>query len=362
MPVAGFPACVFPAFVLNRGMPAEPRTLSVLIVAFNEERHVGRLLDAVAALRKPADVRIQTVVVDGGSRDGTVAAARARGADVVELPGANIPVCRNAGLRAARGEWIAYLDADCEPEAGWLEEALPFLEQPEPLVMGWPVSPPVPGTWLQRAWHTHWLNKNPRLDTWQGRPAVRHEAFRLITTRNMILHRAVADKLEGFDENLPTGEDTDFVFRAYQRGMPVLGVPALRVVHHGEPANLRQFYRQQVWHANRSSYTKIVRESGASTGGNAPKFTVLFLGCLLAALGGLLGAAVWRSPWPLLGLLPLPGLVGLPALRIGLKGGKPAQVPALMLIYTVYGWARCLDFLGFYRGKASWKAGKAAAK
>ena len=339
-------------------MPSRPRTLSILIVAFNEERHLGRLLAAIDRLRRPAGVAVRVVVVDGGSRDRTAEAARAGGAEVVVLPGANIPVCRNAGLRASDGEWVAYLDADCEPEEDWLEQALPFLDQPEPLVLGWPVSPPSPGTWLQRAWHTHWTNKNPRLDQWHGRPAVRHEAFRLITTRNMLFHRAVADALGGFDEDLPTGEDTDFVFRAYQRGHTVLAVPALRVVHHGEPADLRAFFKQQLWHANRSSYAKIVKESGARTGGNAPKFTVLFLVAFACALAGGIAAAATGLRWPLLGLLPLPALVGLPALKIGLKGGKPGHVLPLMLIYTAYGTARSLDFLGFFRGKASWKSAK----
>ena len=82
-------------------MPSRPRTLSILIVAFNEERHLGRLLSAIDRLRRPADVSVRVVVVDGGSRDRTAEAARAGGAEVVVLPGANIPVCRNAGLRAS---------------------------------------------------------------------------------------------------------------------------------------------------------------------------------------------------------------------------------------------------------------------
>jgi glycosyltransferase involved in cell wall biosynthesis len=339
-------------------MSGEPNLLSIILVAFNEEQHLGIVLDAVAALRRPTGVEIEVIVIDGGSRDQTVALARSRGARVEILPGANIPVCRNAGLRAARGAWIAFLDADCEPASDWLEKALLYLRQPEPLVMGWPVSPPLPGTWLQRAWHTHWLNKNPQMGEWNGHRVARHEAFRLITTRNMILHREVAERLEGFDEMLPTGEDTDFVFRADRRGLTVLGVPELRVVHHGEPATLRQFFRQQIWHANRSSYAKIVKESGARSGGNAPKFTVLFLLGTALALAGGLAALVLRNPWPLAGLVPLLALLGLPALRIALKGRKPQHVPALMMIYAVYGAARSLDLLGFFRGKASWKSPK----
>jgi glycosyltransferase involved in cell wall biosynthesis len=337
-------------------MPSVPRKLSVLVVAFQEARHLGGLLRAVDRLRRPAGVAIEVVVVDGGSTDGTVAVARGGGARVVMRPGANIPACRNAALAASDGEWVAFLDADCEPAEDWLEAALPFLEQAGPLALGWPVEPPLPGTWVQRAWHTHWSFKNPRREEWQGRSVVRHEAFRLLTTRNLLFHRALADELGGFDEALPTGEDTDFVFRADRRGHTVLAVPALRVLHHGEPETLAAFFRQQLWHANRSSYRKIVRESGGRVGGNAPRFTALFLAATGLALVAAPLAVGLDSPLPWLGLLPLPTLIALPALRTALRAHRPAEAPALAVLYAAYGLARSLDLLGFGRHKRSWKA------
>ena len=334
-------------------------TLSVISVTYNEARHVARLRQALRALDNPAGVRIEAILVDGGSADGTAAAARAAGFEqVIELPGASIPVCRNRGLQAATGEWIAFLDGDCEPASDWLERVRPLLERDEAVMLGWPAEPPSPMTWVQSAWLFHWRQKNPRVKDYHGVPAVRSEGFRMVTTRNLVLHRRVLDRIGSFNEELATGEDTDFAFRAYQAGVPVLGLPGLHVTHHGEPATLAAFFRQQLWHANRRSYEHIQRLSGGKVGGNAPRFTRLYLATALLALAGLAVAAAAAVPyaWGLMLVLPWLAVVAGPAALLSLRGRTLRPLPALCVLYAAYGLARSLDLLGFHPRKPSWKA------
>ncbi len=85
--------------------PTRP-TLSVAIVAKNEEANLGRILPGVAAL---AD---EIVLVDSGSTDGTVALAESFGARVVYLPWPGYGAQVNNALRACTGEWVFSLDAD----------------------------------------------------------------------------------------------------------------------------------------------------------------------------------------------------------------------------------------------------------
>lgn len=54
----------------------------------------------------------EVLVADAGSTDGTVAAARAAGATVIERTGPTIAAQRNAAIAAARHRWIFALDAD----------------------------------------------------------------------------------------------------------------------------------------------------------------------------------------------------------------------------------------------------------
>jgi glycosyltransferase involved in cell wall biosynthesis len=82
---------------------------SVVIAAHNEERVLGRCLDALAAGREPIDV----TVVANGCTDATAAVARARpGVRVLDLPAASKPAALDAGDAVAVGFPRIYLDAD----------------------------------------------------------------------------------------------------------------------------------------------------------------------------------------------------------------------------------------------------------
>lgn len=287
--------------------------------------------------------------MDGGSTDGTVAQAMSLGfSKVLKHPDANIPLCRNKGLEATSGQWIAFLDGDCEPSVDWILKALPYLEQPTPTLIGWPVEPPSPGTWVQRYWFIHWANK---------RRGGQNDAFRLITTRNMLFHRIIADHLHGFDETLTTGEDTDFVLRATQAGFLVQAIPELRVIHYGEPATLRQFFRQQIWHANRTSYTKIVQATGLQTGGHAVLFSTLFLGNLFLCIVAVALLLTFKCFYFMALFLPLIALVAIPAGLMSLRAHTPRAFFPLGILYAAYGLARSLDLAGFARNKRPWKKG-----
>lgn len=79
--------------------------LSVTVITLNEARHIGACLDSVAW----ADERL---VVDSGSRDDTVAIARARGARVIEREWPGYAAQKNFAAGEACNDWILSVDAD----------------------------------------------------------------------------------------------------------------------------------------------------------------------------------------------------------------------------------------------------------
>ncbi len=329
---------------------ASNHILSIIVVTFNEAKRIARLKQSLDQLRLPAGIAVETILVDGGSSDGTAQAGREAGfTKVIEQPGASIPACRNRGVAESKGDWLAFVDGDCEAAPDWIEKAKPLLESAPTLILGWPARPPEPPTWVQKAWQVHWEHKNPQFERFLNATVVKQEGFRLVTTRNMILHRAAFESVGSFDERLPTGEDTDFVFRAYSAGIAVLGYPELKVVHHGEPATLGQFFRQQLWHANRTSFRQVLRRSGGRIGANAIVFTGAFALCLLIALIGICARAFWMAT-------PLALLLLAPAVTIALRARQPGLALPLAILYAAYGAARVLDLAGIGRKKSSWKA------
>lgn len=109
-------ACRWPELkVLRQAVEtlASPRpTLSLCLIVRDEEESLGRCL--ASAVRAVDDI----VVVDTGSRDGTMAVAKQAGARVFSLPWPeDFARARNYALEQARGDWILVLDADEELQA-----------------------------------------------------------------------------------------------------------------------------------------------------------------------------------------------------------------------------------------------------
>jgi glycosyltransferase involved in cell wall biosynthesis len=83
--------------------------VTVLIPAYNAERFLRGSIGTVRAQSVDVD---EIIVVDDESSDDTAALAEQLGARVVRIPHGGNAVARNAGLDAAKSEWIAFLDAD----------------------------------------------------------------------------------------------------------------------------------------------------------------------------------------------------------------------------------------------------------
>jgi glycosyltransferase involved in cell wall biosynthesis len=86
-------------------------TVSVVIPCYNTERYLGDALRSVLTQDVPP---LEVLVIDDGSTDGSAALAASFGPPVRVLsqPNCGVSAARNHGLREARGEWIAFLDAD----------------------------------------------------------------------------------------------------------------------------------------------------------------------------------------------------------------------------------------------------------
>ncbi|MFI5911438.1 glycosyltransferase family 2 protein [Dactylosporangium sp. NPDC051541] len=93
--------------------------VSIVMPVYNAERHVGRALAALLALRIPNDVRVSLTIVDDASTDGSMEVA---GALLREAPfpvrvlhhpvNLGPSVARNTGLAAAGGDFVWLVDSD----------------------------------------------------------------------------------------------------------------------------------------------------------------------------------------------------------------------------------------------------------
>jgi len=91
--------------------------ISIVIPAYNEEVYLPRLLAGVATARaryRGGAETLEVIVADNASTDGTARVALERGCGVIPVAKRVIAAARNAGARAARGEVLAFVDADSQ--------------------------------------------------------------------------------------------------------------------------------------------------------------------------------------------------------------------------------------------------------
>ena len=93
---------------MNGSSGLDSPTVTVVIPAYNPGRHLIEAIES-ALLQEPAPLEV--IVVDDGSAV-PIAAADHRSVRVIRQPNAGPSAARNRGIREARGELIAFLDAD----------------------------------------------------------------------------------------------------------------------------------------------------------------------------------------------------------------------------------------------------------
>ncbi|MEA2308496.1 MAG: hypothetical protein QOI65_782 [Thermoleophilaceae bacterium] len=166
------------------------------------------LLEALAAQTLARD-RYEVVAVDDGSADDTPRVLAAADVDrVVRHERSRGPAAaRNSGWRAASAPLVAFTDDDCRPEPGWLEAGLrAHVSAPQAIVQGSTRPEPAGEPLLAASPHARSL----RVD--------RLGPF--FQTCNVFYPRDVLERVDGFDDSIPTpsSEDADLAMRALDAG------------------------------------------------------------------------------------------------------------------------------------------------
>ena len=172
--------------------------LSIVVPAFNEERLLPGALQHIReglAVCAQRGWRGEVIVCDNNSTDRTAEVARAAGAQVVFEPVNQIARARNAGAKAASGDWLLFVDADSSPSPRLFLDMLQAIETGRCVGGGATIA--LPGAPLAaRAWVGAW-NVLSRTARWAAGSFLFCEA-------------AAFRAIGGFNEELYAAEEIDF--------------------------------------------------------------------------------------------------------------------------------------------------------
>ena len=223
---------------------SEPPCASVVIPCLNEVRHIGPCLDALDA-QTGLSGRLEVLVVDGGSDDGTRELLDSLQAECMDLrvidnPQRITPVAMNLGIDAALSEVIVILGAHAEV-------ALDFIRRNLDVLKAHPESGCVGGVVEQ----VHGDERSRRIGLAMSSPfGVGDARFRtgglaghVDTVAFGAYRKSVFGEVGGLDEALVRNQDDELNYRLTESGWRIWFDPRIRSVYHA-----------------RSSYSKLFRQ------------------------------------------------------------------------------------------------------
>jgi glycosyltransferase involved in cell wall biosynthesis len=180
------------------------------VCAYNEARFLAPCLHSLLAQTRPPD---ELIVIDNASTDGTAAVARGvPGVQVVSEPVRGLVIARETARRAARGDLLAYVDADCRVPLQWLERM-------ERRFMSRPSTVAVSGPYRFYDWDAVGRALVRAYD-WLVAPPVHmlvHHVLRkgaVLYGGNFVVRKEALDRIGGFDQTIEFhGEDTNLARR-----------------------------------------------------------------------------------------------------------------------------------------------------
>lgn len=246
--------------------PAPPRQearreqlpdISVVVITRDRRGWLERCLVGLAAQTRPArEVIVVDSSVDDASKFVTEDFPFVR---YMRFPSGRrgMPAARNAGIRIARGDVVAFLDDDCESSPGWLAELAAAYRDPSVDGVGGKILDPIVTLGRARRFLT---SGEPWAEPDDGDPRPADVDF--LQGGNMSFRREVLLAVGAFDHAY-TGsnfrEETDLCFRLRRMGCRLIYVPEASVTHHRAPrtdgvGRSPDDRRREYYHARNQTY------------------------------------------------------------------------------------------------------------
>jgi glucosyl-dolichyl phosphate glucuronosyltransferase len=259
-----------------------PCVVSVVLCTFNRESMLGPAIEGLLGQSASAPP-FELIVVDNASTDATrqvveryMAAAGGRLRYAFEAT-QGLSDARNAGIRAARADVVAFTDDDVRVAPNWVEVIRrTFDAHPDVDCLGgrtlpeWPSTPP--------AWLTplHWVGPLALQDYGDAPVIVDARQAVCLAGANFAFRKQVFDRVGPFSPAYPRSEDTELMIRLWLSGGRAMYVPDMLVHAAVQHERLEKGYHRR-WHFNigRCNARMAFAERSDAGGGLRPALPVL---------------------------------------------------------------------------------------
>ncbi|WP_445242953.1 glycosyltransferase [Microcoleus sp. N3A4] len=229
--------------------------ISVIVPIYNGEADLPDLIECLRSQTYPID-RVEYLIVDNNSRDRTSTilqtfsdSGRERDINIRPLTENLIQssyAARNQGIRASKGEIIAFTDADCRPESDWLENLVkPFVDLEIGISAGEIVALPGKTILEQHA---------DRQNTLSQKHTLAHPFCPYGQTANLAVRRLVLQQIGLFRPYLTSGGDADLCWRILRETSYKLYFAENAIVRHRHRSTIKQLQSQWYRYGESNQY------------------------------------------------------------------------------------------------------------
>ena len=261
--------------------------------------------------------------------------------EIIIARGKQPAVQRNAAIRAARGEWIYFLDDDAVARPDALRRALLHFAQPSVKMLGGPNLCPANAPLLEQVFAVvlvSWLAFGPSRARYDSVGVARESGEKELILCNLMARRADVLELGGFDESLYPNEENALMDELQRRGAKLIYDPDFVVERRPRPT-LRAFCKMLFTYGRgRAEQFRLHPTPGSALNFIPPLFCVYLVASVVAAAW--LGPIVF-GPLGLYGLV----VVAQTLVLMATKGFARSllAMPLVIASHIFYG-------LGFWRG------------
>ena len=231
--------------------------VSIIVPVYNGSRTIDTLLTSLLALDYPAD-RHEIVIVDNKSTDDT--REQIQRYPVTFLEETEIQssyAARNRGIEAAKGEILAFTDADCVVESTWLKRLLANHEEPRwggfvGNIVAYPPANPIERYCAQVKMFDLSLLQKPLFQAdsigerlYSRVPVLDYRSHILLPanlisppTANVAYRRIVFEKIGYFDQRMTSGGDPELAWRLQTQTDWQIAIMPDAIIYHRHRTNL----------------------------------------------------------------------------------------------------------------------------
>lgn len=234
--------------------------ISIVIPTKNNGDIIERCLVSIRKQNYPSD-DIEIIIVDGHSHDDTVDIAKKHGCIIKYEEHGTISYARNLGIKAAKGQIVAFTDADCVVDINWIKEAVKLFTDPAIAAVGGPnITPDDDSSFARNVGAV--LSFLSRAGARYGYEGKEVEEIYHNPTCNVFYQKKVLLEVGGFNQNLVTVDDEELDYRIRKNGYKILYTPFSKVYHYRRPSWKRFMKMAYTYGLGRMQAIKIHPDMG----------------------------------------------------------------------------------------------------